>query len=137
MLKIIDDGPSFLDKKRIDFLLEKYFHVDRCMKYSEKLEGQRIDNDGNVWVGSRSGPKFHVQSLLHEMCHFVEIDRKRCYAYGWGLQVPEIFILIECVLNLRQQKCLNVNFERVHFNGLSRKNFGHVRCLASSLQFSV
>ena len=47
------------------------------------IEGQRI-HKGVMYLGTRSGPVYTVDALLHEMCHFTEIDEARMFSQGWG-----------------------------------------------------
>jgi hypothetical protein len=46
-----------------------------------------------VWIGNRAGPALALSNLVHELCHFVEIDDARMTVHGWGLHVPQVVIL--------------------------------------------
>lgn len=60
---------------------------------SDKVEGQAIADDSKLILGLRCGPLgFDIKSLIHEIAHFVEIDEKRMFLKGWGLNVPRKFI---------------------------------------------
>jgi hypothetical protein len=50
-----------------------------------KLEGQKVENN-RVKVGCRAGPSCNFSNLLHEISHFIEIDKKRTIKNGWGLK---------------------------------------------------
>ena len=57
------------------------------MTFDRNVQGNRIE-DGRMILGMRAGPEVgDVDSLLHEMGHFIEIDDARCTSYGWGLDV--------------------------------------------------
>lgn len=75
-------------------LLKRDFlsHTDR-IRYVPGFQGQRVDENGVVYVGNRAGPSREFSNLAHEVCHFVEIDDARQQIFGWGLRSPEIEIL--------------------------------------------
>lgn len=61
---------------------------------SDKVQGQNISEDRKIIFGLRCGPlSYDIQSLIHEMAHFVEIDEKRMFKYAWGLKLPEKYVL--------------------------------------------
>jgi hypothetical protein len=49
------------------------------------VNGQDIRN-GRVVVGCKAGPLVAISHLLHEVCHFIEIDNRRVLKWGWGLK---------------------------------------------------
>lgn len=72
-------------------LKKRYLSHTNRVRYTPRLEGQRVDNDGVIFVGNRAGG-LHVSNLAHELSHFVEIDDARMQIYGWGLRRPEIWV---------------------------------------------
>lgn len=62
---------------------------DQAVLVDPAIEGQQIDKAGNVVIGTRSGPVYTIAALLHEMCHFVEIDEERMNTPRWGLGYSE------------------------------------------------
>lgn len=74
--------------------LDKEFlqHTDK-IKFKPGVEGNHVDVDGIVYVGDRAGPQIDFINLCHELSHFVEIDDKRMKMYGWGLSLPEMYIM--------------------------------------------
>ena len=69
-----------------------FFNGDRCIGIKRGLEGQTLTETGKVLIGDRAGPSLEISNLVHEMCHFVEIDDVRMKMRGWGLRVPEIWV---------------------------------------------
>ncbi len=54
---------------------------------SDDIEGQRLDDNGDVVIGTRCGPLYNnLEALCHEMCHFVEIDERRMGQFKWGMK---------------------------------------------------
>lgn len=62
------------------------------IQYDPKIQGQETE-DGFVKIGPWAGPEADISNVLHEICHFVEIDEARMKDSGWGLRYPtqEIF----------------------------------------------
>lgn len=75
-----------------DLLQARYFSSSTKIGYSPNLEGQFIDENNVIWIGDRAGPEIDVSHLIHEMCHFVEIDDVRMREPGWGLKVPRVWV---------------------------------------------
>jgi len=74
-------------------LLKKRYlsHTDR-LRYQPNLEGQRIANDGTIYIGNRAGPSKALSHLVHELCHFVEVEDHRIASPHWGLKTPQVWI---------------------------------------------
>lgn len=67
--------------------LEKELWQNSPLIARVELEGQEIDESLRVPIlGFRAGTEVSVTNLIHEMCHFVEIDDKRMTRSGWGLR---------------------------------------------------
>jgi hypothetical protein len=73
--------------------LKEYLAHTRRLRYKPGLEGQWVDAEGTIFIGNRAGPSKGVSNLAHEMSHFVEIDDARVQRYGWGLRLPELYVL--------------------------------------------
>ncbi len=63
------------------------FFQNKTFCYEASLQGQYCEN--NVFfVGDKAGPGRDLSILLHEICHFVELERERLVKFpanGWGL----------------------------------------------------
>jgi len=65
--------------------IAKFFISPKVVACPE-TEGSRF-NDGAFRLGLRCGPtKDDITALMHEMSHFVEIDRRRMNKTGWGFK---------------------------------------------------
>lgn len=74
--------------KNLKLIHDKFFK-NNPIKYKEKFEGQGIDDDRYI-LGLMAGPSCELQNLIHEMCHLVEIDKKRLIKKpksSWGLSL--------------------------------------------------
>lgn len=80
-------GPKFANR-----LYETLWKPFDCpIQVRVELQGNDIEN-GKLQLGCRAGPVEDVYNLLHEMCHFVEIDDARMLCRNWGLRLPEQYI---------------------------------------------
>lgn len=75
----------------LEILEGEFFRHTRVVQHEERLEGQRVDDHGVVYVGSRAGPEVDISNLCHELGHFAEINDARVDAPGWGLKTPQVW----------------------------------------------
>lgn len=61
------------------------------IEYDSKISGQKVNGD-RIKIGPWAGPETAISNVLHEVCHFVEIDEARMRESGWGLIVPTQFL---------------------------------------------
>jgi hypothetical protein len=106
-----------------------------CYRYDRK---DITDISGKIYIGAKAGPSCSITNLIHEMCHFVEIDDIRMREDGWGLKVPEVFIFnrmcIEpntCQMTLRELRVWCLQYAIHHSFGIS----GSFRDLISSSKY--
>ena len=63
------------------------FFQSKYVKYKSCLSGQRCEGTQYI-LGPKAGPEASISNLLHEICHFAELEPKRLLqfpTYGWGL----------------------------------------------------
>jgi hypothetical protein len=65
-------------------------YKDSVVRLNPNIEGQRIEKNV-MYLGTRSGPSSNIDALLHEMCHFTEIDEPRMFTEGWGFYYGKWF----------------------------------------------
>lgn len=61
------------------------------------IEEQMVGSDfvdGHMVIGCRAGPSIDLHNAMHEISHFIEIDRARMTTTNWGLKMP----WVECSL---------------------------------------
>lgn len=81
----------------VDRLCQEFFNTS-VVRLRAGLEGQTVSEDGIIFIGDRAGPgsfvgAIDISNICHEMAHLVEIDDARMRSQGWGLTVPEIFVI--------------------------------------------
>ena len=72
------------NKDLLEAVSEKYFSSTKKIVIAN-IEGQRVDN-GIIYIGAKAGPDSDISNLIHQMCHFVEIDTKRMTKHDWGFK---------------------------------------------------
>jgi hypothetical protein len=83
------DAPFNIFENKIDYAIlgrircEFFQQVPVLIK--EKKEAQSIQN-GYIVLGLLAGCVYHVDHLLHETAHLIEIDDERVLEPGWGLK---------------------------------------------------
>jgi len=73
--------------QQLNQLIRKYFAPHNEIIVKKNFEGQKII-DNRYLIGMRAGPSQDIDNLLHEMCHFVEIEEERLIKRppsSWGL----------------------------------------------------
>lgn len=55
------------------------------IEIDEEVEGQSAF-ENRIKIGCRAGPSMCLSNLVHEICHFIEIDQRRMSKHGWGLK---------------------------------------------------
>ena len=63
-----------------------FFYSD-VFNLRHNFEGQLCENNA-FYVGGRAGPGKDISNVLHEICHFAELEKERVVkfpSYGWGL----------------------------------------------------
>lgn len=88
---MLDYLKNYVTKKERTRVYDEFF-ADAAVRVDWDAAAQSIDHEGNVVLGPWTGPEALISNLVHEMCHFVEIDERRMNVFGWGLDVPEIYI---------------------------------------------
>ena len=66
--------------------IKKIFFQSPIFQLKSKLEGQKCE-DKSYYVGAAAGPSLNLSNLLHEICHFAELDvdrLKKFPVYSWG-----------------------------------------------------
>lgn len=58
----------------------------RPLRISMRKTGMDVLPDGTVRLGGRAGPSVSAENVLHEVCHWVEIDEARMFARSFGLK---------------------------------------------------
>lgn len=74
---------TLLDKDR--GLLSDFRSLVAPIEIDEEIQGQSVD-ENRIKIGCRAGPSMCLSNLVHEICHFIEIDQKRMHKHGWGLR---------------------------------------------------
>jgi hypothetical protein len=75
-----------INQQHLDLINEEFF-IGNPISINEELQGQGIDDNSNYILGCKAGPTLHVSHLVHEMCHFAELETKRILSRprsGWG-----------------------------------------------------
>ena len=85
-----DEEPSEEEQlRRVDKVVGALFQQSPIGVYRRRSAAvQQILPSGRMAFGVWSGPKLKVDILLHEMAHFVEIDRPRMALDDYGLKLP-------------------------------------------------
>ena len=68
--------------------VKELFFANKQIKLSVGLEGQKCDGTTYI-VGCKAGPSVDIQNLLHELCHFAELEKERLLLFprtSWGLK---------------------------------------------------
>lgn len=67
--------------------IHKLFFHSKFVKYRIEVQGHKCEGTQYV-LGGTAGPEASISNLLHEICHFAELEPKRLLkfpSYGWGL----------------------------------------------------
>ena len=67
-------------------LIYRHFLSNPVVKYKPNDAGQHCENN-KFYLGDRAGPSRDLGNLLHEICHFAELETNRIiqFPYNWGL----------------------------------------------------
>ncbi len=68
---------------KADAALTEIRRLVRPIRVNLDLQGTDV-LDGILSLGGRAGPESHYGNVMHELCHFIEIDDKRCLVPNWG-----------------------------------------------------
>lgn len=74
---------TLLDEDR--GLLNDFRQLVSPIEIDEDIEGQSA-YENRIKIGCRAGPSMCLSNLVHEICHFIEIDQRRMSKHGWGLK---------------------------------------------------
>jgi len=69
-----------------DFFYSSSFRI-------KNMEGQTCE-EKSYWVGGIAGPSCNLSNLLHEICHFAELEKERILEFpkkGWGLNMGKFW----------------------------------------------
>jgi hypothetical protein len=66
--------------------IKDYFFSSPVFKLKANFAGQTAENN-TYFVGGKAGPSYSLSNLLHEICHFAELEKERLLKFphnGWG-----------------------------------------------------
>jgi hypothetical protein len=72
----------------VAYEIKRLFFQNNVVKYKSKMEGQEC-KERCFFLGSYAGPEKSIESLLHEVGHFAELEKERLAIFptnGWGLK---------------------------------------------------